>query len=471
MGEGIMTLMDQQADLLEEAANQMAGTVDADAMKLDPTSGVALTIAATADEAINIGTNANVVGSGINLQRATYTAAFRVYSDDGGVVLTGTGSVPDIRGALSRTLLTIDNTGGNIRVHALMGHLKSYDGFWNGEQVNAVHGRMEIQDTSAASVVLGGYGITAAVGGTVCTTGTITVNTYHVLAGLAAIADIRATLTQTGKVVGVYVGKYDTTNWSDATSRANWGYGLYIDEDSITNCPIQVGKFVASAAVGGGFAVTATYSAAMRIYSEVATDLTSAAMVRSILGRMLISGATEITQNAECFGTVGQVVCAQATIRHDSAGVLGSFEGQTTHIHIDGTDGDNVAAGVLGRVGVSISSSTVTASGILAGVAAMSNITSAAVTVSAGGILAGLHVGRFSGKQVWDIGLNIDTTACTIPIQLGVDADGVPVVIICGNFADGGASGYGHGSIGLDTTDGLLMYADTNKAWQAIAAS
>jgi hypothetical protein len=79
-----------------------------------------------------VGANANATGSGIVLTRSTNTAGNRVYTDDGGAVLYGTGSVPDIRGDLSRTLITINQTGGNIRVHALMGQLKSYDGYWNG---------------------------------------------------------------------------------------------------------------------------------------------------------------------------------------------------------------------------------------------------------------------------------------------------------------------------------------------------
>jgi len=362
-----------------------------------------------------MGSNANAVGSAVEIERATYTSAHRVYSDDGGDSLYGAGSVPDLRGSLSRFLITADQSGGDVRLFALMGQLKSYDGEWADEQVAGVHGYLELV-RSAGTINFQGYGVTAGVMSTVETSGTMTLDTNAVIAGVAAISKMTSGLTQTGKTAGFYVSTYNTAQWSDATARSNWGYGLYVDEDAITVCPIQVGKFVASAAAGGGFAVTLTNSAAMRVYGEVTADLTSSAMVRSILGRMLVTGA--ITSNAEVFGTVGQLVSKAATLTHDNAGVLGTFEAQSTAVTISGTGGDNCTAAVLGRVGVTVTSTTVNSTGILAGVAAMSNITSGYVTVDSGGVLAGVYVGLFSTKQVWSTGLYIATASCTTDIRL-----------------------------------------------------
>lgn len=42
------------------------------------------------------------------------------------------------------------------------------------------------------------------------------------------------------------------------------------------------------------------------------------------------------------------------------------------------------------------------------------------------------------------------------------------LVIAMGNFADAADSGYAPGSIGLDTTDGLLFVSDTNGVWQQV---
>ena len=163
----------------------------------------------------------------------TNTAILRWYADDAGVVLTGTGSVPDIRNSIFRTLLTKDNTGGDVRVHSLMGQLKAYDAKWNDEVVSAVHGRLELV-RSTSTMTLGGNGITAAVLGVPSVSGAVTVNTSHYLSGVAAVSDFRATLTQTGVVTAFLAAAYDTTNWSDSTARTTWGYGLYIANSAAT---------------------------------------------------------------------------------------------------------------------------------------------------------------------------------------------------------------------------------------------
>lgn len=45
------------------------------------------------------------------------------------------------------------------------------------------------------------------------------------------------------------------------------------------------------------------------------------------------------------------------------------------------------------------------------------------------------------------------------------------VVIAVGDFTDGADSGFAPGSIGMDTSDGLLFYCDSSGLWQAIAAA
>jgi hypothetical protein len=42
------------------------------------------------------------------------------------------------------------------------------------------------------------------------------------------------------------------------------------------------------------------------------------------------------------------------------------------------------------------------------------------------------------------------------------------IVIVTGDFADAGDSGFAPGSIGLDTTNGLLFVSDTNGVWQQV---
>jgi len=42
------------------------------------------------------------------------------------------------------------------------------------------------------------------------------------------------------------------------------------------------------------------------------------------------------------------------------------------------------------------------------------------------------------------------------------------IVIVTGDFTDGADSGFAPGSLGLDTTNGLLFVSDTNGVWQAV---
>jgi hypothetical protein len=58
----------------------------------------------------------------------------------------------------------------------------------------------------------------------------------------------------------------------------------------------------------------------------------------------------------------------------------------------------------------------------------------------------------------------------TAVIRIG-KTDSEDIVITSGNFADGADSGFAPGSIGLDTTDGLVFYTDSAGLWQQIGAA
>lgn len=174
--------------------------------------------------------SSTAAGSGVELENATYTAAHRVYADDGGDDLMKTsGSIPDIRGSLTRVLVTHDQTSGDMRLFGTMGQIKSVNVAWDDEQISSVHGYLELTRT-AGTVTFGGYGVSSGVMATVETSGTMTVNTNHILAGVASISKMSATgLTQTGKTAAFYSGVYDATNWSDGSdARTKWAYGLYL---------------------------------------------------------------------------------------------------------------------------------------------------------------------------------------------------------------------------------------------------
>jgi hypothetical protein len=56
----------------------------------------------------------------------------------------------------------------------------------------------------------------------------------------------------------------------------------------------------------------------------------------------------------------------------------------------------------------------------------------------------------------------------TAEIRLADDGAAAPVVIKVGNFTDGAASGVGKGSLGIDSTDGLLFVSDSAGLWQQV---
>jgi hypothetical protein len=352
--------------------------------------------------------SSTATGPGVQLKRTTDTAIFRIYADDGGADLFGSGSVPDLRVGLSRMLVTHDQTGGHVRLHAQMGHLKAYNAAWNTEQAAGVYGYLELVRASG-TVTFGGYGKTAAVLGCVENSGAITVDTNHILAGVAAISKMNASLTQTGKTAGVLVDIYDNTNWSDSSvARSKWGYGLYVPGRA-ANCGILIGDF-ASAAAGSGVVLNATYTAAARIYADDGGAKLAAGEKRASISRFLYATADTDATDQTMSGHVGQVkVGNDLTINGNLAGLCGYLEVAAAKTLIGGRYAQaSVAAGVWGRVDVP-------ATGVIGTAAYVS-------AFAASGNLGGTHTGKASvlhvpnpGAGVWDFFASFGaTTGCTV---------------------------------------------------------
>jgi len=285
-------------------------------------------------------------GRGVKLS-SSRTAVYRVYGDDGGSVLYASGSVPDIRSTLSRLLITQNNTGGHIRAFGLMGQVKAYNAKWNTEQVSAVFGRLELVQTTG-TIAFGGYGISSAGAFTVETSGTITISANHVLAGVVALSDLKGTLTQTGKSVAFLAAKYDTSNWSDGTARSKWGYGLYVPA-SAANCGFLIGDF-SSATAGSGIPLSATYTAAARIYADDGGAKLGAGEKRAFISRFLYATADTDGTDQTMSGIVGQVKIANdLTIGGNLSGVCGYLEVVTAKT-LTGGASDAIASAVWGRV-------------------------------------------------------------------------------------------------------------------------
>jgi len=357
-----------------------------------------------------MGSNANTSGSATALLRASRTAAFRVYADDGGAVLWGVGSVPDLRAGLSRTLVTTSQAGGFVRLWGHMGYLTAYNASVSSEQVGGLNGRLELWQAAAGTVAFAGYGVSAGVVGTLATVGTTSVGSTAVVAGLAAMADLRGTFTQTGKAVGLYVGKYDTTNWSDATSRAKFGYGIYVDAASVTNGF----QFGASASSDGSGVSLAGSARPFSLYADTATTSlttdTRTFLVRTLIGTTQTSSQTLSSIRAQL--KVKSAVDLQAGFWHAIRGYV-EVEGATSL-----TNTLMCLSALEGYFGLS-GTVTIGANAVVAGVKAII-ANEAAGAFSGSGIAAAFYVA--SGTPYWTYGLYIPAGCATQAIGLGTSA-------------------------------------------------
>lgn len=262
----------------------------------------------------------------------TRTKVFSVYVDDGGAALTPSGSVSDLRGLISRFLITANQSAVHARAWGLMGQAKVYNALWSEEQIGGVNGRLEIVQAGAGTTTLGGYGVSSGVCGIAATAGTTTVSANHVFAAVAAIADIKGTCTQTGIVCGLYVGKYDTSQWSDGTSRADFTYGAYI----------------ATGTTGLYISTTPTTAIDARGLVTVAQTITSAtpATTRLIRSELTVTPATSVAvgSNGSLAAVRGAVTLTTAKSITD--GYLYGVQGKAV------LDGATVAVGTDHIAGV-----------------------------------------------------------------------------------------------------------------------
>lgn len=175
---------------------------------------------------------------------------------------------------------------------------------------------------------------------------------------------------------------------------------------------VTIGK-LATVLVGvsttNGIKLSASRTAAMSIHGEDnGVAIASSSFVRAFNARMRIhvSGQSE----AEFAGVNGQLVInGGATLDHNDAAVRGSYEITTTAATLTGTLNDNVHAALYGRIGITITATSLSATGRLAGVAAMSTITDGYLTIASGGIFSAFLAGRHGSAQVWEWGVYLQS--------------------------------------------------------------
>ena len=183
-------------------------------------------------------------------------------------------------------------------------------------------------------------------------------------------------------------------------------------------------------------------------------------------------GSSDYLTPGEAFSVFGRVQCgtpfavAPSTTFNHMAGAVGEFAVIGTYANF------GLMAGVMGTI------NTNTLSGDAAVMAFMdgdSGVTTArcafgvamAQTTAGSGFEYGIDLKM--QDPVFDAGGPSGVIAYkTAEIRLADDAAAAPVVIKVGNFVDGAASGVGKGSLGIDSTDGLLFVSDASGNWQAV---
>ena len=374
-------------------------------------------------------------GAGTTISE-TATGAARFYADDGGVAIgTAAGSVPDVKNLQARTLITVDNSSFDARVHSIMGQLKSQNGEWGDEQWSAVHGYVELVRT-AGTITFQSYGVTAGLMATVETAGNLGIAATHNLAGVAAISKLgySGTFTDNTNTSGVYVGMYDSTNWSDSPSLDKWNHGLYVQAKSVDK-GFQIGELSSSTQVG---------------LTLVAATGTSGADVFTDDGNVALGGGTPFkgfrsrtmffqdqTAGTTVMGVLGQLKYASGVDIGPArvAAVEGYNELMTTNKAKSG----GYIVGVSSVTEVSAGTFTIESGGICAGFHA--KLTgSGTATQDATGILTAIYINEDVSTGTWGFAIAIDGADNVFRFNTGTAyEDGVKVTN--GLAGDGGVEG------------------------------
>ena len=183
-------------------------------------------------------------------------------------------------------------------------------------------------------------------------------------------------------------------------------------------------------------------------------------------------GSSSYITPGEAFSVFGRVQCgapfsvAPSTTFNHMAGTVGEFA-------VIGTYANNgLMAGVLGIINTNTLSGDAAVMAFMDGDAGLTTARCA----------FGVAMAQTTGGSGFEYGIDLkmqDPVADgggpsgvipykTAEIRLANDGAAAPVVIKVGNFTDGAASGVGKGSLGIDSTDGLLFVSDSAGLWQQV---
>jgi hypothetical protein len=369
----------------------------------------------------------------------TNTAALKVFTDDGGAAIT---SGYLVRAGWFRNLQTY--TGGNreqeacgvqgsivsvagTNRHNMCGVLGSYE----ARTSLIVDGQAASTDTWCQAGVIGRVGMSS---------GTLTLNTNGVLAGVAAMSNINTAVTQTytGEYAAFYAGAWANTD--------DWEIGLLIEDGKCTT-GIDIGTCTTGMTITGatGYAIDIQTTGQFRMGIQgtgipTASATPFAMEIHSETGEALTAGLTGLSCGIRSRYEISvaqpnqiSLTAIEGRLRVKANVADGTHSGVSGTIESDGAityTGTGTTQWNAGNFCVELGASCVFtgASGWLTGITIDSSI-NATQTDIANITFPALRIKKSSGKLAWQYGIYIDGAAATVAIQTGADAsDGGDVI-------------------------------------------
>ncbi len=162
---------------------------------------------------------------------------------------------------------------------------------------------------------------------------------------------------------------------SSTSASYPWVLGCYMPVGSVTQA-VRIGDFATSAATSTAIPFSTAQDlwtdgqlSTFEVFGSSATDLTSSYSAKCIRGRHVANIGTSGNLAHETYGIMGQLVVKESTLQHLHAGVIGTLEGHTSGVIVNGSYTYGAAA-VMARVG---GGGAITATKDVAGFAAFLN--------------------------------------------------------------------------------------------------
>jgi hypothetical protein len=399
---------------------------------------------------LETGTYANTASSGVVLSSSN-TRPMTLLTDDGGLNLDS----GNYRPFLSRTLLTIDQTGSTIT--PIRGQLKLNDLIDVSTGIYApVQGYIEVAGTSisksgatlsciSASLEIT-TALTAASGGEVAgihieTTGAGTLTATGTVAGLlidkaSGAADWPVGISVLNSATAISVGTSTTgLNFAGVTPTCIYVTGVGTTSSHVIDMvDAYVGKVIETgtyaSAVDKGITLSSSNFRPVTFVFDDGGDVLGAANYRAVLSRVYL-GATQTGQVA-IRAMRGQIKVADAIDINIATNEMNAINGVEGYIELSGSTAKTIGANtrvaaVHGLVEVN-QDITLTTGGKLVGLyAELSQVTAKSVggVGTAGVLIDRLDPDHSTNQALWTTGLMVAAGSCTTAIAIGADAGGM----------------------------------------------